>query len=111
MEFNFDVDVNDALQEVKDAVDRAEGNFPSDFDQQANIFKLDFSEIPVITVNLSSNTLSTDDLKGFGEYLQDEFEALREISEVEINGVQEQEVLIALDPKRMNDVGLAAFTM
>ena len=109
VEFNFDVDVNDALQEVKDAVDRAEGNFPSDFDQQANIFKLDFSEIPVITVNLSSNSLSLDELKGFGEYLQDEFEALREISEVEINGVQEQEVLIALDPKRMNDVGLTFY--
>ena len=52
VEFNFDVDVNDALQEVKDAVDRA-GNFPSDFDQQANIFQARLFEIPVITVNLS----------------------------------------------------------
>ena len=109
VEFNFDIDVNDALQEVKDAVDRAEGNFPNDFDQQANIFKLDFSELPVITVNLSSQKLSLDELKGYGEYLQDEFESLREISEVEINGVQEQEVLIALDPKRMNDVGVTFY--
>ena len=89
-------------------MDRAEGNFPNDFDQQANIFKLDFSELPVITVNLITK-LSLDELKGYGEYLQDEFEALREISEVEINGVQEQEVLIALDPKSMNDVGVTFY--
>ena len=43
VEFDFDVDVNEALLDVKDAVDKARSELPSDLDQEPNIFELDFA--------------------------------------------------------------------
>ena len=53
--FNFDVPVDKALQEVKDAVDRAMPELPSDLDTDPDIFELDFSDIPIMNVNLAGN--------------------------------------------------------
>lgn len=101
VEFNFDVDVSEALQDVKDAVDKAKSNLPSDLDQEPRIFDLDFSNIPVININLSGENYSLDQLKEYAEYLEDEIEALAEISKVEIRGALDKEVSIAVDKNKM----------
>ncbi|GIV33529.1 MAG: copper transporter [Chitinophagales bacterium] len=101
VEFEFDVDVDKALREVKDAVDRAKKDLPSDLDQDPNVFELDFSEFPVMNVNLSGD-MPIDYLKEYAEYLQDEIEKLPEISEAEIKGVGEKEVRIDIDVFKMN---------
>jgi multidrug efflux pump len=101
VEFNFDVDVPKALQDVKDAVDKAKSNLPSDLDQEPNIFDLDFSNIPVININLSGENYSLEQLKSYAEYLEDEIENLSEISKVEIRGALEKEVNIAIDKNKL----------
>lgn len=101
VEFDFETDVNKALQEVKDAVDRAKKDLPSDLQEDPNVFELDFSEIPVMNVNLFGN-IPIDYLKEYAEYLQDEIEKLPEISEAEIRGVGEKEVRVDIDVYKMN---------
>jgi multidrug efflux pump len=101
VEFNFDVEVSKALQDVKDAVDKAKSNLPTDMDQEPNIFDLDFSNIPVININLSGDNYSLDQLKSYAEYLEDEIEKLPEISKVEIRGALEKEVSVAVDKNKM----------
>jgi multidrug efflux pump len=101
VEFNFDVDVSKALQNVKDAVDKAKSNLPSDLDQEPNIFDLDFSNIPVININLSGENYSLDQLKEYAEYLEDEIEDLSEISKVEIRGALDKEVSVSIDKNKM----------
>ncbi|MGB1247242.1 MAG: efflux RND transporter permease subunit [Chitinophagales bacterium] len=102
VEFDFDVDVAEVLQEVKDAVDKAKSELPSDLDTDPNIFKMDFSEIPVINVNISGENYSLEQLKGYGEYLEDEIEGLSEISKVELRGALEKEVKIEVDKSKMD---------
>jgi multidrug efflux pump subunit AcrB len=102
VEFNTSVEVDKALQDVKDAVDKAVGDrdFPKDLTTGPNVFEINFSEFPIMTVNLSGN-YSDDELRSFGEYLQTEIEKLSEISEVKLKGTSDKEVQIDVDWKQM----------
>lgn len=101
VEFDFDVDVNEALLDVKDAVDKARSELPSDLDQEPNIFELDFASIPFININLSGENYTLEQLKDYAEYLEDEIENLPQVSKVEIRGSLEKEVSIAVDKSKM----------
>ncbi len=102
VEFNTTVEVEKALRDVKDAVDKAKGDrdFPKDLTAGPNVFEINFSEFPIMTVNLSGS-YSNDELRSFGEYLQNEIEKLSEISEVKLKGTSDKEVQIDVDWKQM----------
>ncbi|MCF6213370.1 MAG: efflux RND transporter permease subunit [Flavobacteriaceae bacterium] len=103
VKFDFSVTPDEALRKVKDKVDeaKADKNFPKDLPADPNVFKLNFAEMmPIMNINLSGD-FSMDQLKKYGEYLQDEIEALSEISEVNIRGVQDKEMEISLDLYKM----------
>lgn len=102
VEFNTGITVDKALQEVKDAVDKAKGDrdFPKDLTAGPNVFEINFSEFPIMAVNLSGR-YSNNELRSFGEYLQTEIEKLPEISEVKLKGTSEKEIQIDVDWKQM----------
>lgn len=97
VEFNPDIQVEDALIKVKDAVDRAKPELPQDLPADPNVFELNFSEFPIMNINLAGN-YSLEQLKEYAEYLEDEIEGITEISKAEIRGVDEKEVKIKVDP-------------
>jgi len=102
VEFNTTVTVDKALREVKDAIDKAKGDkdFPKDLTGGPNVFEINFSEFPIMTINLSGD-YSNDELRSFGEYLQTEIEKLPEISEIKLKGTTSKEVHIDVDWKQM----------
>ena len=103
VEFNFDITPSDALQKVKDKVDiaMADKDFPKDLPTEPSITELNFSEqMPIMNINLSGD-FSMDQLKNYAEYLENEIEELTEISGVDIRGVQEKEVVVAVDLYKM----------
>jgi len=103
VEFNFDITPSDALQKVKDKVDiaMADKDFPKDLPTEPSITELNFSEqMPIMNINLSGD-FSMDQLKEYGEYLEDEIEKLSEISGVDIRGIQEKELEVAVDLYKM----------
>ncbi|GGK87203.1 efflux RND transporter permease subunit [Rufibacter glacialis] len=100
VEFNTGVDVEVGKQRVKDAVDKAKTDLPTDLDQAPDVQEISFSEMPIMYVNLSGN-FSAEKLKQFAEDLQDRMEALPEITRVDIVGALEQEVQVNLDMYKM----------
>ena len=50
VEFNTDVDIKTALQDVKDAVDKAKSELPGDLLQDPLVEDIDFSEFPIINI-------------------------------------------------------------
>ena len=96
VEFNVDVDTEKALQDVKDAVDRAKSDLPTDLDQDPVVLDVDLSRLPVMNINLSGD-YAIDKLVEYAEFLQDEIEELSEISEATITGDKEKEVQINVD--------------
>jgi len=108
VKFTTDVTPEEALQLVKDKVDvaKADKDFPHDLPADPSVIKLDLSEkMPIFNINLSGE-FSMDQLKKYGEYLEDEIENLPEISGVDIRGVQDKEVEIAVDLNKMEAVNL-----
>ncbi len=103
VKFDFSVTPDQALRKVKDKVDeaKADKNFPKDLPADPNVFKLNFAEMmPIMNINLSGN-FSMDQLKKYADYLQDKIEALPEISEVDIRGVQDKEMEVSLNLHKM----------
>ncbi len=100
VEFNSNVEINKALQDVKDAVDRAKSDLPSDLDNDPMVFELDFNEFPIININLSGD-FSVQELKNYAEFLEEDLEAITEVSEVNIKGVSEREIQINVDPAKL----------
>ncbi len=101
VEFQTDVDINDALQDVKDAVDRVRTELPADLPADPMVMDIDFSEFPIISVNLSGD-FSVNELKRFADYLEEEIENISEISKVEITGIEEREIQIRVDPLKLD---------
>ena len=100
VEFNTDIEVKTALQDVKDAVDKAKSDLPNDLDMDPMVMDIDFSEFPILNINLSGD-YSLDDLKIYAEELQDQIESLSEISKVEITGLLDREITIKTDLHRI----------
>jgi len=105
VEFTTNVEIQQALQDTKDNVDKANSELPDDLQSDPMVMDINFSEFPIMNVNLSGD-FSMRELKKYAEVLQDEFESLREISEVNIRGVEEREIQINVDPYKLDAVGL-----
>ena len=101
VEFNPEVEVSKALQDTKDAVDKAKSELPDDLDRDPVVQEVDLSEMPIMFVNISGD-YSLDELKSYGEYLQDEIEKLSEITSAEIRGALKREIRIDANPFKMD---------
>jgi multidrug efflux pump len=100
IEFNPNIQIEDALQEVRDAVDKARTELPNDLPVEPSVMDIDFSEFPIMNINLSGD-YSIDELKRYGEILEEEIEKVAEISKVEITGITEKELKISVDQRKL----------
>ena len=99
IEFQVGVDVDKAVIDIKDAVDRAKSELPSDLKTDPDVIKFSFSEnFPILNINLTDPSKSLDELNDIAEYLEDEIEKFQEVSKANIVGVDEKEVKIKVDP-------------
>ena len=103
VEFDFSITPTEALRKVKDKVDAAKSDkdFPTDLPADPSVQEMNFAElIPIMNINLSGD-FSMDQLKEYGEYLEDEIEKVPEISKVDIRGIQDKEMEISVDLYKM----------
>ncbi len=103
VKFDFSVTPTEALRKVKDKVDTAmsDKDFPTDLPADPTVQELNFAELmPIMNINLSGD-FSLDQLKEYGEKLEDAIEKVPEISKVDIRGIQDKEMEISIDLFRM----------
>ena len=105
VEFNTGVVVADAKQKVKDAVDKSKRDLPSDLDQDPMVQEVDFSEFPIMYLNMSGD-LPLDKIKHYADNLQDRIEGLKEITRVDVVGALDREIQINLDMYKMQAASL-----
>ncbi len=99
-EFNSDVEFDDAVRKMKDAVDKAKNELPTDLDRDPEVIEVNMADAPIMSVNVSGN-YSNEQLREYAEYLEDRFEDLKEVSKVDMKGVMEREVQIEVDLQKM----------
>lgn len=96
IEFEPDITIDEAKQEVKDAVDRARPNLPSDLENDPEVMEIDISEMPIMNINLSGD-YDLQTLKRYAEQMQDRIEGVKEIRRVDIIGALDREIQINVD--------------
>ncbi len=106
IEFTPGVELAKAIQDVKDAVDKSKSELPTDLDQEPNVLEVNTSDFPIMNVNISG-PYSEQELKRYGEYLEDAIEKLPEISKADLAGTIEREIQINVDPYKMESVGVS----
>jgi len=102
-EFNSDQQSEDCVRRVKDALDKAKKELPTDLDQDPQAEEINFAEFPVMTVNISGD-FEMDVLRNYAENVQDELESLRQVMRVDLKGAQEREVKIDVDLPKMESL-------
>jgi len=105
VEFDTDVNTDEALQKVKDAVDKAKTDLPTDLTQEPIVMEVSLSEQPIMYVNLSGD-YDPMRLKTYAEDMQDRLEELPQINRVDIVGAPEREFQINVDNMRMQSAGI-----
>lgn len=96
VEFNPDIEIQTAEDEVKKAVDYASSELPHDLPTDPIVADIDFSEFPILNINLSGD-YSTTELKKYAEILEERIETVSEISKVDITGISDREIQVNVD--------------
>lgn len=104
-EFNTDVSVSEAKQKVKDAVDKARSDLPTDLLEDPNVLEVNFSDMPIMYVNISGD-YDLNRLKKYADELKDRIESMKEITRVDIVGALDREIQINVDKYKMDAAGI-----
>lgn len=100
IEFHPDVDIDDALQWVRDKVDQAKGDLPNDLEEDPSILEINLSEFPILMVAISGDVGETV-LKGVSEALEERIEEIPGVLDVVLTGARERQVRVEFDPDRL----------
>ncbi|MFO7765508.1 MAG: efflux RND transporter permease subunit [Pelovirga sp.] len=100
IEFIPDVDIELALQWVRDKVDQAKGDLPTNLENDPMIQEINLSEFPILMLSVSGNADETV-LKKVGEDLQDWVQTIPGVLDVVLSGGRERQIRVEFDPDRM----------
>lgn len=106
LEFEFGWDKTATLADVRDAMGRAEGSFPSGA-QNYSITEINFSEFPMIIVALSGDVSERALLRATRD-LQSRIEGLDSVLEAEIAGARDEMVEVLINPLRLEAYNVTA---
>jgi len=98
-EFETSTNMDEALQKVRERVDLARPEIPSDA-EDPSIFELSMSEVPVMQVNIAGG-YGLVRLKEIGEELQERLEAIPAVLRVELRGGLEREVKVDINLSKL----------
>ncbi|MBW1888011.1 MAG: efflux RND transporter permease subunit, partial [Deltaproteobacteria bacterium] len=98
-------DIDQALQKVRDKVDEAHSELPSDLEEDPSVFEVNFSEMPILILSLSGD-IGLPRLKKIADSLKEDIEAIPGILECEVSGGLEREIRIEPIPERLAYYGI-----
>ena len=105
VEFDTDVKVDQAKKKVKDEVDKAKSELPTDLKTDPTVMEVNFSDMPILYININGN-YGLQQLKHFAEIAKDKIESLPSITRVDIVGALDREIQVNLNLERMSAAGV-----
>lgn len=100
LEFDAGFNPNTALSDVRESVDTARSNLPSEADEP-EVHEVNYSEFPILTLGLSGQ-LDTRERITIARLLKEEIEGIADVLEVDIAGDREDLLEIVVDPLVMD---------
>lgn len=106
VEFVAGTDIDDVLPKTKDKVDLAKTELPRDLEDDPEVMEINLSELPIVVYSLSG-TCGLECLKDLAEDLEEEFESIPGVLEVDVTGGLEREIRVEPYPDKLAYFGLS----
>ena len=100
IEFIPGTDIDDVLQKVRNKVDEAAPELPTDLEDDPAVYEVNFSDWPIVVYSLSG-PYDMRVLKKIADDLEDDIEAITGVLEAEVTGTREREIRIEVDPDKL----------
>ena len=109
IQFRLETNTDRALNDVKDAVTRTRSNLPRNIDGEPLVQRVDLVDLPIVTYAAISPGKTPERLSWFvDDVVQRSLQGVRGVAQVERIGGVDREILVSLDPDRLQAVGLTA---
>jgi multidrug efflux pump len=105
VEFAASADIDKSIQKLKDAVDSARSELPSDANDPF-VSEVDFSNQPILIVAVSSD-LSPTAFTALGEDIKDELTTINGVSEVQISGTRARQIQVLVREESLTSFGIS----
>ena len=106
LEFEFGWDKTAIMADVRDAMNKAQADFP-DGAEQYSINEINFSEFPIIIVNLTG-PVPERTMARIAKDLQDDLESMDAVLEAGIAGNRDEMLEVIIDPLRLESYNVTA---
>lgn len=104
VQWNASADINESLQDLKDAVDRAKPFLPTEADEP-RVARINFADQPILIASISVDRPSGE-LPELARTLTDEMKKVRGVSKVAVSGVREREVSVIIKRSALLTYGI-----
>lgn len=106
VEFNLEIELEDAANDVREKVSQAQGQLPRDVDAPI-VTKANADSQPIVFLNISSKTRDLLELTEIAENIfKERFQTINGVSEVRIWGQRKYAMRLWIDPDKMSAYGL-----
>jgi multidrug efflux pump len=104
LEFESDIDIDEALVDVREAVDAAKGELPAATDEP-KVQEINISLFPVMVVGLSGN-IDERVLFAVAKDIKEKIEGINGVLEAKIQGDREEVAEIVIDPAKLDSYNI-----
>ncbi len=105
LEFEPEVVIEDALQRVRDRVNRAGSSLPEDT-EDSSIREISMSDWPIMIVTIAGHA-DQEQLQGYAESLEDDILRISGVLDTRVSGGLTREIRVQVDPRRLAVYGLS----
>ena len=104
LEFDAGFDSDQAMIDIRDKVDRAKGDLPSEADEPT-VNEVNISTFPIIQISLSGDVPNRT-LQDLADTLQNDIETIPSVLEAKIGGKRNEQVDILINPTAVESYGI-----
>jgi len=105
LEFEPEVDIEEALQKVRDGVNRAKPDLPQDA-EDPTVQEISLDNMPIMLIDMAG-TQDQEVLKDLADNLKDELKRIPGVLNVKVAGGTERQIRVQIDPARLASYGLS----
>ncbi len=107
LEFDFGWDKSAVIADVRDAMNTAEANFPTGAEGYT-VTEINFSEFPIVIVNLTGPPVPERTLVRLANDLQDRLESIDAVLKAELAGHRDEMLEVVIDPLKLEAYNVTA---
>lgn len=106
LRFDWGVPLEEALSDVRTAVDRVRATLPDDADAPV-IFKFDIATFPILNIGLSADMDEAALLRFAENVVQPRLERVSGVASIDIRGARDREIRVQLNAEQMAALGVS----